>query len=150
RADASYMTDPKPRPAAARTSSVLVAWSRCSATGTLAEPAIAAQAPPSGSSAPWEATQFWLTCRTTGAPPGTAPGRATDLGGSGRRRWGPPPRPARRSRPSAPLASAALAAVHLDPGQRLGVVSMAELSRDRRGSRGGAERDRVPQPLLPR
>jgi hypothetical protein len=47
KADRSYMTDPKPSPAS-RTSSIPVAWSRCTATGTAAEPAMVAQARASG------------------------------------------------------------------------------------------------------
>src|SRR6185437_9389350 len=38
------MTDPKPRPTASSTRSVPVAWSRCSATGTAAEPAVVGDA----------------------------------------------------------------------------------------------------------
>ena len=51
--DASNMTDPKPSSAASRTRSALVAWSRCTATGTAAERAIASAAAPTGPSAPW-------------------------------------------------------------------------------------------------
>ena len=52
-ADASYMTEPTPRAAAARTRSSPVTWSRCTATGTAAHSAKASAARAIGASAPW-------------------------------------------------------------------------------------------------